>query len=1030
MSIYGKMRQKYGRFRKRRLFVFLTVFVVLLLISVLILSTLGIFGSRAELCTIRVEKDSRAVQSLTGTGINLDYIPLTNYIVDGSFESHNQYSSFHLMDAKGDKLLLDLNDVYNSSLDISSLSGCNVRIYTIDENGNTVLGVRAGVISYSPANFASYEEIEDTNWNWTQDQIVKVVECNNVTSCITTEGCLVSDIDSMELSKRTESEISTFSDLSASESSVFAVTKRGEIFYSTDGKSFSILTEFDSHDPYHADLSTGALECTQVAALKNGAIVLLSNGKVALCTYDGITLLENIDSKVADVINTKDHVYLFMENGAVYRSTNGLVFEEIEEAEEILKGRNIIASSASSNEVAVLLDGGTILLVNDEGQQVIEAQGDIKDICVTNNGELIVISSAGEAQLFMGTGFISLDFEVDRIFDGYEKELFVLRGNSIYKTSICSSIQIDQVIAEKTVFAGDVCFVEKHIPACSYSIPSDVENGDYWALSSAFDSWDAYGSGTAVSAIDGAPSGYGEKCARVLGISDNLHVLSQKIADNGSEIFNKNDFLRMELWLKQTNIDDKTVKIWLSSEGCKDIGFVVDDCKTSFSDYQNVFVASDEMINSKNEIRLNIAFEGTGELLIDGVYLGLDKYSSTVIPDTFSDAISSSAPNAIRLNNLRIGSDGVSYSSLFTSSANSNACVFDEEEGPRNSCASLEDSLRLVKESKAFPWLVLGSSVSSDMIDAFLEYMCGSLSSPYGKLRIDNGTAVPWSRQFSTIVIEINDTDGILSSDVQRSSYVNYVIGLIKQSNYYVDFKDNIIFVDGMNYEGGNMLSNADCHCSSYESDGLLPANLTFIDYINGEYVDINSATPRINSMGGDAAEFISSFDTYSAFDGKNMTAGESIVTLLSNESNFAGLVMVDIDCDRNIKDFDSIIADTDQTMLNCLNIVNDLKFSRKLTVNIQKPLQDQSSETIDSFNSNVGTYLFKTDTGYILIIANASDTQQQFLIDAVDLPLKGSVYTRYSATGEELQTQKMSNRHPRYTLQAGQVMVVKLEDK
>ena len=45
MSIYGRIRQKYGRFRKRRLFVFLTVFVVLLLVSVLILSTLGIFGS-------------------------------------------------------------------------------------------------------------------------------------------------------------------------------------------------------------------------------------------------------------------------------------------------------------------------------------------------------------------------------------------------------------------------------------------------------------------------------------------------------------------------------------------------------------------------------------------------------------------------------------------------------------------------------------------------------------------------------------------------------------------------------------------------------------------------------------------------------------------------------------------------------------------------------------------------------------------------------------------------------------------------
>ncbi|MDR9824039.1 hypothetical protein RCJ22_00280, partial [Vibrio sp. FNV 38] len=74
-----------------------------------------------------------------------------------------------------------------------------------------------------------------------------------------------------------------------------------------------------------------------------------------------------------------------------------------------------------------------------------------------------------------------------------------------------------------------------------------------------------------------------------------------------------------------------------------------------------------------------------------------------------------------------------------------------------SACNSLEESLRLVSSCQATPWFVIGSAASQSDIDNFLEYLCGSVSSEYGGKRIDNGTALPWSRQFDKILIEIND---------------------------------------------------------------------------------------------------------------------------------------------------------------------------------------------------------------------------------------------------------------------------------
>ena len=140
------------------------------------------------------------------------------------------------------------------------------------------------------------------------------------------------------------------------------------------------------------------------------------------------------------------------------------------------------------------------------------------------------------------------------------------------------------------------------------------------------------------------------------------------------------------------------------------------------------------------EIRLSIAFEGAGFVLVDDIYLGPDSYSTAGVPQYYAETLVSGKPSAIRLNNLNIGGDGFAETSLYLSSIDSvsrsvkgtssrNEYADDEsvaEEYPRQSVtASLEDSLRLVKQCSSTPWIVIGPYVNQSDIDKFLEYMKG-----------------------------------------------------------------------------------------------------------------------------------------------------------------------------------------------------------------------------------------------------------------------------------------------------------------
>jgi len=83
---------------------------------------------------------------------------------------------------------------------------------------------------------------------------------------------------------------------------------------------------------------------------------------------------------------------------------------------------------------------------------------------------------------------------------------------------------------------------------------------------------------------------------------------------------------------------------------------------------------------------------------------------------------------------------------------------------------------------------------------------------------MENGSGQPWTDVFNRIYLEVGDTEGVMGGDSRRASFVNHVIELVQQSPYYSAIRNQITFVDGMEYETALMLSAADYHASELEA--------------------------------------------------------------------------------------------------------------------------------------------------------------------------------------------------------------------
>ncbi|MCR5275594.1 MAG: carbohydrate binding domain-containing protein [Clostridiales bacterium] len=1054
ISFLRKIFRRDRRVHKRPMLTAITVFVIFLIAASVMFVALGIMRMSSEYPKVSVGEESSGFVS-SGMSVNLSYIPSTNLVWDPSFENYHDEEVFNVAETDGNQVYLQNKE--EGGLPTGVFKDGKLRILSFDESGQLRQVVHAGILDCQTEQLGILRPLGEEDRS--DLFAVKVRRSASGVLLLLQSGEIVSDTASPEGMTLPSEGDSAFADVAEKGSRYFAVTENGSFYYSPNGVSWDRI-------PGEEDEET---DMKALTILGKTGIACGKNGKILVCDSSSV-IMPSINSSADLLTACSDDTRALIAgtSGYVCTTVNGNLFRQLTSSELLATDSDEWVLSAQENGEFILVDRTGKLAVgafDTEKDKFVFDRYDAKlpngispaQVSVLGEGNIWLLTNNGLIYAFSRTQnrwhqvFTEIDGKIDAICHYSEDSVLISHEGKIESASVYTRVTIDQPIAENSesgIQKGSICLL-------SASRPSVSESGA--------NAWDVFGTDTKTQIVSDAPKNSGEKSLRVSASKTDpgeAHFISQVISRDDRNPLKEKVFYHVRLWIKQTNMEKEEVLVWISGLS-ETIGTTFTNVSGSWKEYSFTFAwPSDKKRLENQEIRLNIGFYGNGEMYADGIRLQRESYSEQSIKPAVVDLLSDSHPEFLRLENLQLGCLGWDISSNLPLMGNEHIAVDEDGTVRDTGVISLESTLRLVKKVDAKPWFVIDSSFGAEEMETLLGYISGGITDTYGKLRVDNGTAVPWNKQFENIVLEFGDRDGLFSDETHRKNYVDYMISLVVNSKYYSDLKDKLVFIDGMEYrDSATLPSSADYHVSSLNISNSIIEKATdasvsdigiLIDKAYSEFADHH---PRNTSYNQDAlGEWIGnlSFSIVKSRVSENqivqdqtaLNAAEIAEFLLHDLGNDTSMVAVDLPISRLCGDAgdDRLFSHDGSTPESRLVESSNMETAMRLCGVLSSAAKGQRVDTVwtaplthkkdENYSIGLKSYAYTSD-GYIyLIVTNPTKEQQQFLIEA-KTPIKNVSASRYSATGEKISLASTRNflngNVKRYTLQPGQILVAKI---
>ena len=123
---------------------------------------------------------------------------------------------------------------------------------------------------------------------------------------------------------------------------------------------------------------------------------------------------------------------------------------------------------------------------------------------------------------------------------------------------------------------------------------------------------------------------------------------------------------------------------------------------------------------------------------------------------------------------------------------------------------AINQILQVCDQENIEPWLVLPEKWTAEEHAEFFQYLAANISDPYGRQRLEDGWSQAWLRRLPLVYLEIRAEDHSFQDDHSRAASVNQRIQAMTETSSYDAVKNQVIFLDGVDYQGGRALSEAD----------------------------------------------------------------------------------------------------------------------------------------------------------------------------------------------------------------------------
>ncbi len=782
--IFTKLKQ----IHKRRGFIWVAVICLSIafagFISVLATYRLDLIA-RDRLITVSIDNATDPVKIL-GSGINLKDNPTTNLLSDYSFEPY--FSQTTRMVLGGNDKTIFVSNTRNESNDYTEgfFVGANARITSFSES-SVMLRKTGTVVRYSPDQTGEFFRSPISGDIPADTRIRSNARKSDTTISVGDKGVIIRNVSSQSPSIEYAGTNSDMVSVSSNASDFFVCTKDGFVLSSADGiswKTWEVLSNLP--------LNAIAASSDTVVAVGDSGTLLVGSDYTLYRQDTGLT--ENL----IGAVYADDKFTVISDKGSIMTSTNGVIWQKA-----VLATAGAYQGIYNNDSVVAMISNKKVIEIFKNPQEkalsTATFESDIVDVAIISKSNILVLDSKNavmqssdlgktwrktSATLPVASNMLSAIGE-DQILCSSDLE-------HTYIASLVTEIELDSGLLTGSFEAGDICFL-------SIEHPEKTINSATEKLADIKEAWIFHGAGNAGKSIEkGAPSGgvgvMKISCMTNPDTANPNAVISQTITDSqtGKGLV-PGSFYIFNVWLRHDTLTSQSLKAWITGP-FDPIGTEFKNIGTSWKKYTFKFSFPLTITSGQaSQAILNLGIEGDGSVYLDNAYLGDVDEQEQKTPTEYIDSISSINPALVRLDFMKIGS----------LNSNPNRWAYN---------GLLEGALNLVVSSgeKAAPWLVIDSAISESELRNLIEYLAGPISTVYGKTRLENGSSLPWSSRFEKIYFEFTDQNQILASDLSKSSYVNYSLDLIMSTPNYRNLKNKIVFIDGMQYSEGLMLSHAD----------------------------------------------------------------------------------------------------------------------------------------------------------------------------------------------------------------------------
>lgn len=601
----------------------------------------------------------------------------------------------------------------------------------------------------------------------------------------------------------------------ASSEFLAACSADGDLLLSTDGRQWSLSAPGEKKPLRAVAISDRSVV---VAVGDSGSIVVGHDG-------EAMAIRPVTQADLTDIAYGHETFVAIGTRGTILTSKNGLIWRKADLADvddwqaiDFRDGHFVVVGRSGS--VLTSEDGFSYRLLQqlpDTYCVDVVMLSHQQIIILDDNGEFLVSNDNGQSwrQSGIRTGMHSRVIELA----GKDKVLSADDSGQLGLAQLVAEIQLDSPLKDGQYLSGDIIFLEKTSLTVLEDGPAEGDNS-----TESQSPWALYGQGIMERTDkDTAPNG-GMSCLYLqTGQTGGAVIVSQQIDTALLAGFSHNEVLQVSLWMRQQDVQNRSVQVWLSGP-FDSVGTTLTNVGAGWKKYTYAFVVPARPGGyAGQEIRFNIAID-SGAVWIDRVFLGRLEESPELLAASLQNQVKAIRPQIIRLDFLGIGSQTILQENWARPMNNDSPMtvggIWINQRG-----ASMHAALELALSCDANPWLVIDSYAGEGEILNLIEFLAAPISEPYGKLRQEQGMVFPWIQQFQRVYIEICDRQQVFASDRLRSDYVNLIIQAISQSPYYRQIKSQLVFVDGMAYQDGVMLSKADYHAA--DLNGYIRENRT-----------------------------------------------------------------------------------------------------------------------------------------------------------------------------------------------------------